>query len=498
MISGARVVQRILFAVTAALVLTSGIASGQNYRFGVNVRVNNDSPGSHSHSTLTSGQRLLAARGDTVFMVWTDDRTGYFHVYFARSTDGGRSFEPNIRIDQNVEVEYPSLAVDDIGGIHVCWNNSRWTSYGRFVYYSKSTDGGSSFTAPILAGDTTVCTCGNPAIAVSSDGRLVYIVRDTGNLGRHDILLSRSTDGGLTFVIPETRVNTDSGPATSWKPTMAVFLDTVVVVAWHGLWFARSFDGGASFGPNVLAHVSGTDPCIALDSTGRVYIVWGGPYITTSDNLGDTFSAPRRISDDPGNYLSLWVSKSGRVFVTYEFWNGLDGRYHEVRMVHSPNRGDTFLPPVNPSDGPSETEEQGASVAANEAGYVFVSWDDDRNSLQGFHNDIYFASGSLSAISDTADYVHRALPCVLSSCPARGRLSASYSTSREGNTTANIFDPVGRMVCCVHSGTELRGKHMLFWDGRDGRGGAAGTGVYILRLQTADGTTTRKVEFLRE
>ena len=75
------------------------LSLGQNYDFGPNVRVNDDLPGSHGHSLLSPGQRLMAARGNTVCMVWSDDRTGYFHIYFARSVDGGRSFGLNARLD---------------------------------------------------------------------------------------------------------------------------------------------------------------------------------------------------------------------------------------------------------------------------------------------------------------------------------------------------------------------------------------------------------------
>jgi hypothetical protein len=108
-----------------ALAGLAGSAWSQNYVFGTNVRVNDDSPGIRDHDLTSPGQHVIACRGDTVYLVWCDDRDGEYRVYFARSNNAGQSFLPNVAVTTGplYSGEMPGLAVDDNGGIHVCWNN---------------------------------------------------------------------------------------------------------------------------------------------------------------------------------------------------------------------------------------------------------------------------------------------------------------------------------------------------------------------------------------
>lgn len=57
---------------------------------------------------------------------------------------------------------------------------------------------------------------------------------------------------------------------------------------------------------------------------------------------------------------------------------------------------------------------------------------------------------------------------------------------REAVTLA-VHDLGGRLVRTVWDGALAAGRHSLVWDGVDARGAAAASGVYLLRLSTADG-----------
>jgi len=79
-------------AALAAIVLMFPILlMAQNHVFGPNVRVNDDSPGSHGHLLNSPGRRSIAVRGDTVYVAETkwnghDDRgrTASPGVYLVR------------------------------------------------------------------------------------------------------------------------------------------------------------------------------------------------------------------------------------------------------------------------------------------------------------------------------------------------------------------------------------------------------------------------------
>jgi hypothetical protein len=477
-------------------------ALGQNYVFGPNVRVNDDSPGMAFHSTYSPGQHLIACRGDTVYLVWRDERATA-HIYFARSSDAGQSFLPNVRVDNipGCAGIMPSMAVDDSGRIHVCWLN--YNPYdGRFVYYTKSTDGGQSFLPSVRACDSLH---GNqyalPSIAVSRSGRFVYVARseawnDSYPASPYQVRVSRSTDGGATFITPDTKVNLDTAD-DMYDPSVAVFDDTIVFVAWTDscIYAARSIDGGATFGPNIVVQesVGGIDePSIGVDTTGRVFVVWNGINISTSADTGRTFSPRRRIPSANGQYPSLWVSADGRLYVTWEFWNGVDGMGYEVRLSFSTDGGATFSPPVNPSDGPLNNTEYAGTVAANPEGKVFMAWLDYRND-GAFNNDIYFATGILSGIEERPLTLPSGLNLSVQPSISRGIVSLLRDVPRLGCVSVSVFDFTGRKFASLHEGLARAGAVKLTWDGKNNSGRQAGTGVYFVSLVTPYGSLTRKV-----
>lgn len=65
------------------------------------------------------------------------------------------------------------------------------------------------------------------------------------------------------------------------------------------------------------------------------------------------------------------------------------------------------------------------------------------------------------------------------------------SMDREGPLTVRIFDPQGRVVRTLASGPASQGTHSLVWDGRDDRGRAVATGLYMFQVSASGYRTTR-------
>ena len=86
---------------------------------------------------------------------------------------------------------------------------------------------------------------------------------------------------------------------------------------------------------------------------------------------------------------------------------------------------------------------------------------------------------------------------VLSGNPARGEALLEFRMAAAGTATARVFDARGRLVRTLFEGQAPKGTSSVRWDGRDGRGAAAPSGVYFLRVDSATGSATRKVAFLR-
>ncbi len=60
-----------------------------------------------------------------------------------------------------------------------------------------------------------------------------------------------------------------------------------------------------------------------------------------------------------------------------------------------------------------------------------------------------------------------------------------------------VYDCAGREVACLLDGEREAGPNEVSWDGRDGRGAAAGTGIYFYRLTAGKRSLTKKMVLLK-
>jgi hypothetical protein len=392
------------------------------------------------------------------------------------------------------------MALDDSGRIHVSWTNYNTVGH-RFVYYAKSTDGGRSFLPPVRAADSL---CGDQyglsSIAVSRSGRRVCVVRAQASrfpANPYRIILSRSTDGGTTFLRPDIQVSPDTWVLRS---TVATLFDSIVLVAWDkpdsGLgYFARSVDGGASFQPQKRLGPSG-DPSLAVDDSGRVFMASDGPQLRVSEDAGDSFGPATWIPNEGNGGLqpSIWASRSGQLCVTYWYF----GDAFDVRFAFSPNAGDTFFAPVNPSRASYLTDEYEAVVAANDSGSVFVAWTDDRSNPSSLCLDVYCAAGAMSAIEETRPAAATQEDFSIAPSPTRGEVRINFRAADPGRATVRVLDEAGRTVAVLSHVRPADGQGAVCWSGRDEVGSRLASGVYFVVLETPDGIRSRKLEIVSE
>jgi hypothetical protein len=139
-------------------------------------------------------------------------------IKFDQSPDGGVTWGTDVKIDDATYLgsvpntffrtnSFPAVGVDRSGGpyhghIYVVWATDKGTSSGPDVFLSKSTDGGATFSTPIVASDVDTNSQFDPWIAVDSNGNVnvgFYDRRKDPNDTRINYYVSRSSDGGATF-----------------------------------------------------------------------------------------------------------------------------------------------------------------------------------------------------------------------------------------------------------------------------------------------------------
>ncbi len=81
--------------------------------------------------------------------------------------------------------------------------------------------------------------------------------------------------------------------------------------------------------------------------------------------------------------------------------------------------------------------------------------------------------------------------------PFNPSTAISFTLSHPERVNLTVYDALGREVALLASGKYSAGNHTVRWDGRDGRGNAVSSGVYLYRLEAGGKTETRKMLLAR-
>jgi hypothetical protein len=268
-------------------------------------------------------------------------------TYFARTTDGGATWEPARAIYD------PGNGQQTIGNLirvlpdgalvnlytHIKGGSEDEDEEGEkeapddaTLEVLRSTDRGATWTGPHLvakyqpagAKDPTTGTAirdGTPigAMAVAPDGALYVVWQDarlSAGTERDDILLARSADGGVTWSTP-VRVNRVPGQS-AFAPQVHVAPDGTIGVTYFDLrsdnsdagtlptdyWLARSHDGVTW----TESHLAGPFDLLTAPFAGGYFL---GDYMGLASAGGDFLALHSRTTGDLSNRTDIFVARAG-------------------------------------------------------------------------------------------------------------------------------------------------------------------------------------------
>ena len=146
----------------------------------------------------------IAAKGDSVWVIYDADLNAGFDVYCVTSTDGGVSFSDTVNISGYSGLNrFASIGNNSNGDIAVSYmtHDANWIN-ARYVV-SNSTDAGTTWQTPINASEslsgTEVCDCCPSEIILNGSDQALLFRDNNANL--RDMWASFSADGGGTFPI---------------------------------------------------------------------------------------------------------------------------------------------------------------------------------------------------------------------------------------------------------------------------------------------------------
>jgi hypothetical protein len=260
-----------------------------------------------------------AIDNNNIYKVWSDNTTSSNNeILFVKSTDGGKSFTDPKNISNNTsESINPAIAVSG-NTVYVTWSDNT-TSGNNEILFVKSTDAGTNFTDPENISHNAGSS-ENPAIAVS--GNSVYVAW-SNSASNSEILFIKSTNAGDNFTVPE---NISNNAGTSENPVIAVSGNSVYVV-WidttsgnNQVPIAVSENAGENVSTPIILSNNADDisnPQITIFGD-IVSITWidnssgtNKILIAESTNGGNSFNAPRTVSNNPYVYVT-WLEDNGK------------------------------------------------------------------------------------------------------------------------------------------------------------------------------------------
>ncbi len=250
-----------------------------------------------------------------------------------RSVDGGRSFSSPLQLNGDGEDDlselvhgglsqahvFGTMTVAADGDVYTFWLDTRGMQAARplsAVYLRASRDDGATFEAERAVFNGETCPCCQ--LTAVTRGDTVYL--GSRHVSPDDIRMpsvSRSVDGAATFgervPIGGTPWQLDGCPL---KPTALAVEGEHVYTLVHngaeqppGLLFARSEDGGATFGPTLRIHPDAavSDSPALVTSARGLYAVWHAKtdgerrvFHRSSTDQGSTWSAVAELAAPAG------------------------------------------------------------------------------------------------------------------------------------------------------------------------------------------------------
>jgi hypothetical protein len=138
----------------------------------------------------------LAADGDRVYATWSQIGDGSWDIFYNHSTDGGQTWGGVRRLTSDVYNSYdPSIAAAD-GQVHLVWADDRSGTFQ--VYYRHSTDGGRTWTRDVpLTPATPDGGSWHPSLVVA--GQRLTLAWEDYRDGNAEVYARESLDGGVTW-----------------------------------------------------------------------------------------------------------------------------------------------------------------------------------------------------------------------------------------------------------------------------------------------------------
>lgn len=331
-----------------------------------------------SHNEQTSRETRdprIAVSDSNVYVAWSDSTNpDYWDVYFAKSSDDGKTFSDAINLT-NGSSYYPNSKILVSGNnVYVSWEDRTSPDGTDAIFFTKSNDGGITFDKPRMLNPVNdpVNLIYRPRVMLASNDVLyVFASEWSMQTKQNKMIFVTSNDGGNTFSRPTVLFEAGQWEdfvdyATSDDGTIYVLADDQKNYDEIGNLNLRKIHPDGTVSDMILVNggktaVTNAEITISKDNA---YVAWRAweknrwhLAFAKSHDGGDTFSKPVILNSDPISIDTVGSEGSGifahddSVFVIWreEYWDGEKQSFH-TWIATSHNRGNDFDVMIHPLD----------------------------------------------------------------------------------------------------------------------------------------------------
>jgi predicted lipoprotein with Yx(FWY)xxD motif len=406
---------------------------------------------------------VLSDGAGGAIVTWYDHRSGNYDIYAQRVNASGavQWIADGVALCTAARYQYsPYIVSDGAGGAIVTWYDQRSGNYD--IYAQRVNASGSvQWTADGVA----LCTAAGDQYCsgmTSDDAGGAIVTWYDQRSGNYDIYARRVNASGVVQWKAD-GVALCTSTRDQMVPVIASDGAGGAIVAWYdrrsGLdydIYARKVDASGA----VQWTANGVALCTA----------YGDDYYPaiTSDGIGGAIVTWFDIRSGYNDIYAQRVSASGAVQWT------VDGV-----GVCTATQGQAY--PAIVSDGASG---------------AIVTWADLRTGVW----DIYAMRVDANGFPVLTAGGEPATPLELRQNypnPFNPATTVSYSVPERCNVTLEIYDVSGRRVASLVDRQEEKGSHAVEWNGKDEKGNAVASGIYLSRLGAGNQTISKKMVLLR-
>jgi len=457
----------------------------------------------------------VAFDGTNYFVVWTDERPGNKDIYGVRVNQAGLVLDPlAIPISISLGNQYSPVVAFDGTNYLVAWTDERnlSTSYAD-IYGTRVSQSGLVLDTAGIAISAAPYDQQLPSVAFDGTDYLIAWQDRRNGLTNCDIYGARVSRAGTVlepngFVI--SNVSDDQEvPAIAFDGTNYLVVWEDERNAYRDIYGTRISQAGTVLEPTGIAISNASSyqesTSVAFDGTNYL-VVWqdrrnashdiygarlnqaGLLLDTTGISIGNILEDQNRpdVAFDGTNYLIVWQDyRSGTSWDIYGAKLNLAGALVDTFAISTQN-GNQLGPVL--SHGPND-----------QLLFVYSGWTDSINNLPANSMRIWGKLYPGPGIEETRQplSVNR-LPLEICPNPFISNTVIRFSPSAQNKVSLKIYDISGKLVKSFTSNNQkLSTNNYFVWLGTDDSGKKLPAGVYIIRLETTNGSKTKQLVILR-